>query len=222
VCKTGDAPLGTRHLSFGGSFYSSALGTSTPLGTLEGAIDLVGGAPDPAGTAALTVIGPVHFTAPILGGTYGRFCVRIDACTGVIDCNGGTALDVETVQDSMGAGRQDAPVVVTTGLGTDAGPGAVELDCQQSYLQLAPGESGDCATVSYPPSTRVVYTTGTATAHFVNGAPKVGSGEISFAGEPFACGQWTAENGPGRLVGTFLTEDDPQAGDIANVIDIDD
>ena len=42
-CRTGAAqPLGTRHFSFGGALYSSALGTSVPLGLPEGAFDLVG------------------------------------------------------------------------------------------------------------------------------------------------------------------------------------
>src|SRR6185295_12460820 len=48
LCRLGPAaPLGTRHLSFGGTLYSSALGLGTRLGTLIGEFDLVGGAPGP-------------------------------------------------------------------------------------------------------------------------------------------------------------------------------
>src|SRR5205807_2566240 len=43
LCQLGPAaPLGTRHLSFGGSSFSSALGTSVPIAALTGAMDLVG------------------------------------------------------------------------------------------------------------------------------------------------------------------------------------
>ena len=53
-------------------------------------------------------------------------------------------------------------------------------------------------------------------AHFLNGDPRIGTGQITVTGEPFACSQWSTEDGPGSLAGSFLEEADPQAGDTAN------
>jgi cysteine-rich repeat protein len=222
ICTTGDGVLGTRRLSFGGSFYSSALGVAVPLGTLQGALDLTGGAIDASGVAPVDVVGPVLFSAAILGGQYGTLCARIDGCTGFVDCDGGTAVDTVMVQDSNGAGANGLPVTITTGVGSDAAPGAMLLDCQQAYVQLGPGEGTDCAAVALPPAERIVYTTGSAEAFYLNGRPKVGNGAIRISGEPFSCAAWQTTDGPGQLAGTFVVEEDPRAGDLANVIVIDD
>jgi len=222
ICTAGDGVLGTRTLSFGGSFFSSALGTAVPLGSLAGSIDLTGGTIGAAGVAPVELVGPTYFSAPILGGQFGTFCVRIDHCGGFIDCDGGTPVDTLMVQDSNGAGRNGLPPTITTGLGDAAPAGALQLDCQQSFVQLGPGEDADCPAAAYPPSARIIYTTGAAEAFFLNGNPKVGSGAIRFGGEPFSCSGWQTTDGPGQLAGTFLVEEDPQAGDTANLALIDD
>ncbi len=222
ICTAGDGVLGTRQLTFGGSFFSSALGSGTPLGSLNGSFDLVGGQIGDDGKAPVDINGPVYYAAPILGGQFGTYCVRIDGCSGFIDCDGGSAVDTLMVQDSNGAGRNGMPVTLTTGLGSDDGPGAVQLDCQQSYVQLIAGGGMDCAAATYPPSSRVVYTTGAAEAFFLNGNPKVGNGSIRASGAPFSCSGWKTTDGPGKLAATFLVEEDPQAGDIANVNVLDD
>jgi cysteine-rich repeat protein len=223
LCHLGPAPpLGTRHLSFGGSLYSSALGTGIPLGPLEGAFDVVAGAPTPDGVASLTVTGPIHVRAAILGGTFGYMCVRIGSCTGIVDCTGGTPVGAGTVKDSAGPGRQDNPTVVTTGLGGDGGPGAVLLTCAQAVVQVPAGGDSDCSAHVYPPDETVAYTTGQGEGHFVNGDSRVGSGEIALSGERFGCTFWTAEDGSGKLAGVFLMEADPIVGDTANVCLIDD
>src|SRR5262249_30592678 len=140
LCRLGSPPaLGTRHFSFGGSSYSSALGTSIPIAALSGAFDLVGGTPGPDGVAPVTFAGPTYYPGSILGGSFGTLCVRLSGCTGIVDCDGGTAVGVEVVQDSAGPGRQGNPVQTTTGLGGDGGPGAVLLTCQESVVQLPPG-----------------------------------------------------------------------------------
>ena len=221
TCKLQSVPLGTRHFTFGGSFYSSPLGNQVPLGTLDGAIDLVAGAPDADGVADVTVDGPVYYSAAILGGTFGRLCVRIDSCQGFVDCDGGTPVGVQVVQDSHGAGINGGPVVTTTGLG-DAPPGAVELQCQQTFVQLDPGVMTPCENADYPPPALVVYTTGMTEASFENGNPKIGTGMISSSGESFQCSAWTTEDGPGVLAGAYLVEENPQAGDVANVNRLDD
>jgi hypothetical protein len=119
------------------------------------------------------------------------------------------------VQDSAGPGKQGNPVQIQTDLGSPAGPGAVVLTCQQSFVQLPVGES-DCTTAAYPPDSTAVYTTGTSEAHYLNGNPRIGNGELSVAGENFQCPAWTVEDGPGKLATTFLVEEDPDAGDTAN------
>jgi cysteine-rich repeat protein len=223
LCQLGPAPpLGTRHLSFGGGLYSSALGTGIPLGPLEGAFDVVAGAPTPDGVASLTVTGPIHVRAAILGGTFGYMCVRIGSCTGIVDCTGGTPVGVDTVKDSAGPGRQDNPAIVTTGLGGDGGPGAVLLTCAQAVVQVPAGGDSDCSAHVYPPDETVAYTTGQGEGHFVNGDSRVGSGEIALSGERFGCTSWTAEDGSGKLAGVFLMEADSIVGDTANVCLIDD
>jgi cysteine-rich repeat protein len=222
LCRLGELPpLGTRHLSFGGKSYSSALGTSVAIADLIGAFDLVGGAPDADGIAPASVSGPVYYRGPILGGSFGNLCIRLTACTGFVDCDGGTPVGVEVVQDSAGPGRQGNPVVTTTGLGGDGGAGAVELACQQSVVQAAPSVT-DCTSVAYPADQDVIYTTGSASGRYLNGNPLIGSGAIAVAGERFDCATWALEDGPGKLATIFLMEEDPQAGDTANANVIDD
>jgi cysteine-rich repeat protein len=215
-CQLGVAPpLGTRHFSFGGSSYSSALGTSVPIAALQGAFDLVGGTPGPDGIAPVTLSGPVQYEGPILGDAFGTLCFRVTSCTGIVDCVGHTAVGVQLVQDSAGPGLQGNPVQTTTGLGGPGGPGAVLLTCQQSFVQLPPG-SADCTSAPYPADQTAYYTTGQVEGHFLNANPRVGTAEISVTGEDFVCAAWATEEGPGQLATGFLVEEDPQAGDTAN------
>lgn len=221
-CRAGDGSLGARHFSFGGGLYSSSLGAGVELGRLAGAIDIEAGIPGADGRAGLVVPGPVVFSAAILGGTYGTYCVRLDGCRGFIDCDGGSAVGVSTVQDSAGAGVQGNPPVIALGLGNAAPAGAAILDCAQSYVQLPPGHPAACAGSAYPPATRVVYTTGHAEGLFTAANPKVGTAALAVDGEPFSCASWNREDGPGALVGTFLVEEERQAGDIVNANLLDD
>ena len=222
-CTVGASlPLGTRHLTFGGTFHTSALGIETALGELDGVFDLFAGAPDAEGRASIGLEGPAHYSAPILGGSFGRYCIRVDSCTGWIDCDGGSAVDVTVIQDSQGPGLQGEPVRITTGLGGDGGSGAVQLRCVQAFAQIQPGEGDDCTTAEYPEAGEVVYTTGTTQAYFENAAPKIGAGAIGATGTNFACETWGHEDGEGVLAASFLAEEDRQAGDVANVNLVDD
>jgi cysteine-rich repeat protein len=221
-CRTGAAQsLGTRHFSFGGALYSSALGTGVALGLPEGGFDLVGDAPAADGSATVGVTGPVFFRVPILGGAFGYFCGRITSCTGHVYCNGGPPAGVLVEQDSAGPGAQGNPVGITTGLGPSGGPGTVVLTCEQSTIQVNP-PAPDCVTQAYPADQPFAYTTGSATGEFLNGDPRIGTGQITVSGEPFVCEEWSTEDGPGILVGSFLQEADPQAGDTANGLRLDD
>ena len=60
------------------------------------------------------------------------------------------------------------------------------------------------------------------TGEFLNGDPRIGTGQITVSGEAFVCSQWSIEDGPGVLAGSFLQEADPQAGDTANGLQLDD
>ena len=134
---------------------------------------------------------------------------------------GGTAADALVEQDSGGPGKQNNPIVTTTGLGAGGAPGTVVLTCDQSTIQLSP-PAPNCATVTYPADQPFVYTTGSVTGRFSNGDPRIGTGQITVTGEPFACAQWSTGDGPGVLVGSFLQEADPNAGDTANGLRFDD
>jgi cysteine-rich repeat protein len=221
-CRTSaPPPLGTRHISFGGALYSSALGTSVALGLPEGAFDLVADAPEANGSANITLGAPVFFRVPILGGAFGYFCGRVTSCTGHVLCNGGAPADVLVQQDSVGPGLSGNPIAITTGLGASSGPGTVVLACAQSTIQVNP-PAPDCATQAYPSDQPFVYTTGAVTGEFLNGDPRIGTGRITIAGERFDCANWSTEDGPGVLAGSFLQEADPQAGDTANGLRLDD
>ena len=150
-CRTGPAqPLGTRHFSFGGALYSSALGTSVPLGLPEGAFDLVADAPGVDGSATVHVTGLVYFSVPILNGAFGYFCDRITSCTGHVYCNGGPPADMLVEQDSAGPGLQGNPVVTTTGLGDNGAAGTVVLTCDSPIIPVPP-PAPDCPSLTSPP-----------------------------------------------------------------------
>src|SRR4029079_2048999 len=118
-----------------GALYSSALGTGVPLGLPVGALDLVADAPTADGSANVSVAGPVYFSVPILDGAFGYFCGRITGCTGHVYCASGTAADALVEQDSGGPGKQNNPIVTTTGLGVGGAAGTVVLTCDQSTVQ---------------------------------------------------------------------------------------
>jgi cysteine-rich repeat protein len=222
TCTRQPQPLGTRRLTFGGGFYSSPLGTGLSLGTLHGEMDIEAGTPDTAGIAPLSVAGPLYYSAAILGGTFGNLCVRVDGCDGIIDCDGNSPVDVLTVQDSAGPGVQNNALMISTGLGEDGSPGAVELRCQQTFVQLAAGAGSQCTDATYPAPVTVAYTTGRTEAYFTNANPKVGDAMIALQGEPFSCAGWRMTDGPGQLAGAYLQEENDQAGDVANINVIDD
>jgi cysteine-rich repeat protein len=222
LCQIGaPPPLGTRHLAFGGALYSSALGPSVPLGVPSGVFDLVAGTPGLDGVAPVSVAGPVFYTVPILGGSFGYLCVRVTGCTGIVDCKGDTPVGVQLVQDSAGPGVQGNPTMLTTGLGGPGGPGSVLLACAQSVVQTSP-PAPDCSAQMYAPDQMTAYTTGSVEAHFVNADARIGTGAITLSGQVFQCGSWSVEHSPGQLAGPFLQENAPEAGDTANVCLLDD
>jgi hypothetical protein len=87
--------------------------------------------------------------------------------------------------------------------------------------QVAP-PAPDCTTLAYPPDLPTTFTTASLTARFVNAHATIGTGSITSAGESFVCSAWATEDGPGALVGAFLQEEAPQAGDTAQILRLDD
>ena len=188
ICRTAAAePLGTRHFSFGGALYSSALGTSVPLGLPEGALDLVGRRAR-LPTAARPSASPArsYFSVPDPRRRVRLLLRPHHSCTGHVYCDGGAPADVLVEQDSAGPGKQGNPVVTTTGLGADGGPGTVVLTCDQSTIQVNP-PAPTARRVAYPADQPSVYTTGSVTGDFLNGDPRIGTGQITVTGEPFVC-----------------------------------
>ena len=76
-------------------------------------------------------------------------------------------------------------MVTTTGLGSDGGPGAVLLTCQQSFVQTPPSGT-DCAAQAYPADEPVPYTTGHVEGRFDNAAALIGPGRLAVGGENFS------------------------------------
>ena len=98
---------------------------------------------------------------------------------------------------------------------------ATAVEVSQAVVQTAPDQA-DCTIASYPPEQATAYTTTAIEGHYLSGDPRIGTGRLALSGEPFVCADWMTENGPGKLAGVFLMEDDPQAGDTANATLIDD
>jgi hypothetical protein len=216
TCTRQARPLGTRRLTFGGSFYSSPLGDAVSLGTLLGELDIEAGVPDDAGLASLAVTGPTYYSAAILGGTFGHFCVRVDGCTGVIDCDGGSPVDVAIAQDSAGPGIE-SPADDVTGLGTDSA-GAVELRCQR--VRAAGPARATTAPARHTRHRPWWSTHGTHRAR--TPAPIEVSRHARVPRRTFQLRRLAVTDGPGQLAGAYLQEENEQAGDVANINVIDD
>jgi cysteine-rich repeat protein len=65
--------------------------------------------PAPDGVTAVTVTGPLHLHAPILGGAFGHLCFRLTSCAGIVDCTGGTAAAERDQQAAHRLGRGSRP-----------------------------------------------------------------------------------------------------------------
>lgn len=233
VCLADGAPLGDRTFSVArppSKFLSSGLnGGDVSSGTwLPGPLALRAGRPDPDAPGEEACSAPLSLTADVVLGfnqPLGVACTKFFAAgsSGTIDCDGGTAHDIDLVQDSNGTGENGEPVY-STGLGNpiEAGPGAatlrlartisVNITCNpQSPSCNAPSI---CPGIDYenPGSTPnlsdviegpLVLTTRRATARVLE--PRQGGDVLSFPvpvdGENFTCSTWSQEDAQGRLAG---------------------
>jgi hypothetical protein len=140
-------------------------------------------------------------------------CVKLVASTtrGVLDCNGGSALDVRVTQDLP------EPAEIETRVGLDAGTGAAALSASVAIVRLPVGSSPqDCATADIVGGFRTELTTATASATVRN---TIQGGDVSIAatGTNFDCDGWTETDGPGTFVFTFPEIDTP-VGDTVNAL----
>ena len=141
-------------------------------------------------------------------------------------CNAGTACCTNACE-GIAIGSGNAPVTsAAVTPGTGAG-GLVVLECLDSTFFGPLGTN--CATLTtYPPDRLNVYTTGSSTAVVTNQCPPDATtnrlATVSSTGENFQCSNWTAENGPGRLLIPALAEQPNAAlvGDVAALILLDD
>jgi hypothetical protein len=129
---------------------------------------------------------------------------------GELDCDGGSAHDVSTVQE-----LPDAPIV-TTGLGTDAGPGAATLNTRVSILGLPAGSTAAHCLLSPRPGGgfTTALTTATASGRLIRGVEEI---SLEATGANFDCDRWTETDSPGAFVFAFPVPD-TIVGDTVNVL----
>jgi cysteine-rich repeat protein len=192
------APLGERVFSL--ARPGSALFTSVIPGVdvtvdpwLTGPLRLIGGIPDANGVAPLTLAEDVIIGGEILDGS--TLCIKLFAAnsSGAIDCNGGSAFD--TLHEF------NPGLVITDGLGGDAGPGAAALHVRMSPHQLGTATTiAECLTLNYAAGFLTTLTTATATG--TNYFPTQGGDPVTLSGqgESFDCSTWATEDSAGKLV----------------------
>ena len=154
-----------------------------------------GTAADPNGTVELRLLQTAYVGAPrpALGGP-GKTCWKIEAdpnAIGWLDCDGGSADDVELTVNSHGSGPA-GPETLSVGVGAPgvAGAGILRV-IVSTYESLDPGDV--CKEVTYPAGQQTAFTIGTATATITE--PIQGSdGESSLPGLAFDCTNWGTDN----------------------------
>lgn len=198
-------------------FWSSGLGGGNVAeGFLPGPLKLFAGPVNPAtGIAPLSLKEDAIYGMSIVQGAPPTcFKLLAQGSSGSIDCDGGSAFDVQVTQDSNGAGPGD-PLVWTTNLGTDGGAGAAMLVVTQAAKLMPAGATLDeCATTNYTVFEQAVYTTEKATAKVLDAlegsvlrSPADGSITLIKTGKNFSCANWTTENGDGVLMLPVVTLD---------------
>jgi hypothetical protein len=212
-------PLGTRSFTIdpgsffespdftGSGYFSSAYsGANIAYDFSAGPLLLDAGQPDVDGVAALSLQQDVIIQVDRFDATV---CLKLLAAgsSGSIDCDGGTAYDVEASQP---AGDVGVPFTLQTGLGAAAGAGNATLLVQQQ-IETFPNQFVDCSTITFTdPGQPWAYTTTNATA-------TKGSLQLTVPGEPFDCNAWATPGSGGRLAAPRPSTD-PDFGDVADVV----
>jgi len=181
-------------------------GTNGQWAAASQEIKLWGGVPDANGVAHLHLLGETFVGAPLpdLAGE-GKVCYRLlqdPANVGLVDCDGGSKVDVSLTVDSNGTG-EDGPLVFNLPCGGDSGVGAaiIRLLMQAGAAYNA---SIECPDADYSqdgnpsPMVETAFTTGLATATILNAVQQNGSiatSVVAESGQPLGCGNWVADAG---------------------------
>ncbi len=207
---------------------------------LPGPLKIVAGRPDPdlpgeqACSAPVSLQEDAIFGFKVIDGS--TLCVKIfaEGSTGVIDCDGGTAHDVEGVIDSNGNG-DNGPFEIETGQGDAAlaGPGAVTLRVERVLSINLPASAGVgteyCAVANYDdplanPNVNpkggvadfpTAFTTTRGTGTLLNPAQGGNQVTLSVTGQAFSCATWSTSASRGVLAAP-LPGPDQVVGDTMN------
>jgi cysteine-rich repeat protein len=162
-----------------------------------GPLTFTAGVPGPDGIAPFHLAGSVLLSAPLpalAGG--GRVCTKVRPDydrVGLLDCDGGSNVDVELSVDSNGAGVESPPTFTVGGNPGDSGAGAAV-----AYVVVEAGQTVDdatpCENAIYDAPLPIALTTGTATSEILNGLV-VGNVSVSLSGQPFDCANWVPDAG---------------------------
>jgi hypothetical protein len=135
----------------------------------------------------------------------GKVCYRLvqdPANTGLVDCDGGSNVDVDLTVDSNGTG-DDGPLVFSLPGGADSGIGAAVIRVLMQ-AGAAYDASIECPDADYSqdgdpsPMVQTAFTTGLATATILNAVQQNGSiatSVVAQAGQPFDCSNWVPDAG---------------------------
>ncbi len=203
-----DSQIGSLTVRTG--FFSSGMGNASIANLFTaGPLTLVAGTPDADGIASVTLKEDAFYAVNLPpGGT--TLCNHVIAAgsSGMIDCDGGTALGVRLVEP----GGVTPPGTPETGLGADAGPGAVQLNVMQAVAEIE-NIAAPCnaETPGFADAIQAIYTT-------ANYYAEKGIVSAEKDGENFSCDEWTTTDGPGMLV-TGVVASDPRVpgGNVANI-----
>lgn len=227
----------------GSHFYTSAIGSDVSSRNFVGSIALAAGTPNASGIATLTIASNTTIGFGVIDGSI--VCAQVVAAgsTGKLDCDGGLAVGMSSSQDSNGiaapgpfmleteqgaAGPAGSGYVVSTvrilNCGTDQNQPAAPGCSSAGGRVLAVADCADATKANYAAgaSETLGMTTGTHTAEVTDRRPgSLGGGTIARTGTPFDCDAWETD-GPGIVEIGVVAMDNGQAGDIANIVQLDD
>jgi len=223
--------LGTRSFSVdpaGSALFNSILGLGFQLGAVSASapLSLTAGPTDAGGNAAVTLDADVIISIDVALGNQTQ-CLKLEAATttGSLHCCGGRATGMSNTRDSntggipATGGQANGPAIQLSGVGSGViGDLVMAFGVRQSGGALG----FDCATGTYGGVSTQIWTTGTATGRVLRplqGGPMF---EFGLTGEPFSCGAWTTEDGPGKLVSADTALNATPGTDGANVRRLDD
>lgn len=184
--------LGDPSQTRSGLFNTLLSGANAAIAVSPGPLTLALGEPDADGVAPLRLAEDAIIDVQVVDST--RVCIKMMAAgsSGSVDCDGGTAYDVEGFQAAGDTGS--TLFEVRTGLGDPAGPGHGNLLVNQLTQPLPVGELRPCEEIEYTaPAQQFAYTTTNAIA--LKGTRL----RLPVPGEPFDCARFADPTSGGIL-----------------------